>query len=99
MEAKRPESPGAAESFDRTVDALRAQDASGERIRQVATDARGRLELLDARLDEAVARAIELSLSAGDVSELSGLGDDVETLVGDMEALRQGLEEVRTARG
>jgi hypothetical protein len=97
MRDQRPASPGAAESFDRTVEALQAQLASGERLENVATDARQRLEVLDARLDEAVARAVELSLSAGDVAELSGLGADVDQLVGDMEALRQGLEEVGRA--
>ena len=95
----RPVSPGAAESFDRTVEALRAQLASGERLQGVATDAHQRLEVLDARLDETVARAVELSLSAGDVSELSGLGADVDLVVADMEALRQGLEEAGRAAG
>ena len=94
----RPASPGAAESWDRTVEALEAQLASGERLVAVAGDARRRLEVLDARLDEAVARAVELSLRAGDASELTGLGADVDQLVGDMEALRQGLEEVRSAQ-
>ncbi|HEX5097546.1 MAG TPA: hypothetical protein VFX21_16090 [Acidimicrobiia bacterium] len=84
-------------SADDAVRALKEQLASGERLRGVAADARQRLEVQDARLNEAVARAIELSLSASDVSELSGLGDDVETLVGDMEALRQGLEVARAA--
>jgi hypothetical protein len=84
-------------SADDAVRALEEQLASGERLRAVAADARQRLEVLDARLDEAVARAIELSLSASDVSELSGLGSDVETIVGDMEALRQGLEVARAA--
>lgn len=95
----RPESPGAAESWGRTVEALEAQLASGQRLVAVADDARRRLEVLDARLDEAVARAVELSLSAGDASELRGLGADVDQLVDDMEALRQGLEEVRGAQG
>jgi len=99
MRGTRPESPGAAESWERTAEALEAQLASGERLRNVALDARRRLEVLDARLDEAVARAVELSLSAGDVSELSGLGADVDQLVGDMEALRQGLDEVRRSTG
>ncbi|MDZ4827099.1 MAG: hypothetical protein SGJ13_11650 [Actinomycetota bacterium] len=99
MEGTRPESPGAADSWDRTAEALEAQLSSGERLHTVASDARQRLEVLDARLDEAVARAVELSLSAGDVSELSGLGADVDQLVGDMEALRQGLEEVGRAAG
>jgi hypothetical protein len=88
------------DSRGRTVEALEAQLASGQRLEKVAQDAQARLEVLDARMDEAVARAVELSLSAGDASELSGLGADVDQLVDDMEALRQGLEEVgRTARG
>jgi hypothetical protein len=100
VRGSRPASPGAAESFDRTVEALEAQLASGQRLANVASDARQRLEVLDARLDETVARAVELSLSAGDASDLSGLGADVDQLVGDMEALRQGLEEAGgAARG
>jgi hypothetical protein len=96
----RPGSEPATDSHGRTVEALEAQLASGRRLAQVAQDAQARLEVLDARMDEAVARAVELSLSAGDASDLSGLGADVDQLVGDMEALRQGLEEVgRTARG
>jgi hypothetical protein len=86
-------------SWEQTCQALEAQLASGQRLEAVATDARQRLEVLDARLDETVARAVELSLSAGDVSALTGLGADLDQLVGDMEALRQGLEEAgRVAR-
>ena len=57
-------------------------------------DTADRLRLLDARLDEAVTRAIELSVRADGPEELRGLGDDIDTLVGDMESLRQGLDEV-----
>lgn len=81
-----------------TVQALRAQLASTERIAAVAGDARDRLRLLDARLDEAVARAVELSLTAGEPSQLGGLGSDVEQLVTEMEALRQALEETSGGR-
>lgn len=84
---------GADESHVRTIEALSAQVASAERLQTVAQDARDRLSLLDARLDEAVARAVEISLVADDVGELGGLGGDVENLVGEMEALRVGLEE------
>jgi hypothetical protein len=84
---------GHAAAVDETAAALQAQLASGERLAKVATDARDRLQVLDARLDEAVARAVELSLQAGDVAQLSGLGDDVESLLGDLESLRQGLDE------
>ena len=80
-------------SAERTAEALRAQLASAERMASVANDARNRLRLLDARLDEAVARAIELSVGAADDAQLTGLGGDVDNLVAEMEALRQALEE------
>lgn len=76
------------------VDALRAQVASAERLDRTIADARDRLRVTNARLDEAAARAAELSVAAHDVAELRGLGDDVESLVHDLEALRLGLEEV-----
>lgn len=79
-----------------TADALKAQLASAQRLEATTNDARDRLRLLDARMDEAVARAIELSVH-GSEGDLGGLGDDVEGLVGDMEALRQGLEEADRA--
>ena len=57
-------------------------------------DADSRLRLLNARLDEAVARTIELSVAGrSDVAELGGLGDDVDEMVDEMEALRQAIEE------
>jgi hypothetical protein len=100
LRGRQPDAATAQDSHGRTVEALEAQLASGERLAQVARDAQQRLEVLDARLDEMVARAVELSLSASDVSDLRGLGDEVDQLVGDMEALRQGLEEAgRAARG
>ncbi|MBK9181042.1 MAG: hypothetical protein IPM45_16040 [Acidimicrobiales bacterium] len=80
-------------SIERTAEALRAQLSSAERMTRVATDARDRLRLLDARLDEAVARAIELSVGTGDDESLGGLGSDVDSIVGELEALRQALEE------
>lgn len=82
-------------SSGRVAEALRSQIASTERIATVARDTRDRLQVLDARLDEAVARAVELSLRADDAAQLSGLGSDVDALVEDMEALRQALDETR----
>ena len=82
------------------LEALQAQVLSAQRLSTVAQDARSRLELLNARLDEAVARAVELSLSAEDATALSGLGGDVDDLVGEMESLRSALDEVgRAGRG
>ncbi|HZN14423.1 MAG TPA: hypothetical protein VFB78_09170 [Acidimicrobiales bacterium] len=89
---------GAAEqataSLKSTRKALQSQVAAYERIESVAQDASDRLRVLNAQLDEAVARAIELSLSAGTSSDVSVLAGDVDSLVNDLEALRQGLEAV-----
>jgi hypothetical protein len=83
--------PGKAQ--DDTVEAIQAQADSYDRLVGVARTAQERLQVLNARLDEAVARAVELAITAEDVGELQGLGGDVESLVGEMETLRQGLEE------
>ncbi|HEX7169151.1 MAG TPA: hypothetical protein VF230_19390 [Acidimicrobiales bacterium] len=77
----------------RTQQALEAQLATAQRLRSVALDAQNRLRLLNAQLDEAVARSVEISLEAGDVQDLGALGAEVESVVGELEALRQGLEE------
>jgi hypothetical protein len=77
-----------------TIQSLEAQIGSGHRLEAVAADARDRLRLLDARFDELVARAVEVSVGAGDTI---GLGDDVDQLVTELEALRLALEETNQA--
>ena len=84
-------------SLERTAAALRAQLSSASRLKSVAADARDRLRLLDARLDEAVARAVELSLGAGDAAAAGGLEGDVDRLVEEMEALRLALDDAGPA--
>jgi hypothetical protein len=91
--------PSEGSPLGQTVEALEAQLSSAQRMDTTISDAQAKLRLIDARLDEAAARAIELSVNAGDgsaLSELTTLSDDVDGLVGDLEALRQGMEE--TAR-
>ena len=83
----------AGSTLDRTMESLRAQLATVERLERVIQDADSRLRLLNARLDEAAARTIELSVQAEDVAELGGLGHDVDVMVDEMEALRQAIEE------
>jgi hypothetical protein len=83
----------------RTIEALQAQVDSGERVIRVEADAKSRLGLLNARLDEAVARAVELSLRGDDVTAVGGLGSDVDELVGEMESLRLALDEVGSVTG
>ena len=78
-----------------TEKALRNQLESAERLRGVAAGARDRLARIDAQLDEAVARALELSLQTGDTGDLGPLGSAVDDVVGELESLRQALEESR----
>ncbi|MGK2947709.1 MAG: hypothetical protein ACSLFP_03985 [Acidimicrobiales bacterium] len=89
--ASQPWAAGSA--LERTMESLQAQLATAERIERVIGEADSRLRLLNARLDEAAARTIELSVQASDVTDLSGLGDDVDQMVDEMEALRQAIEE------
>jgi hypothetical protein len=63
---------------------------------RVVSDAVNRLRLLDAKLDEAVTRSIELSVQAETVDDLGGLGNDIENVVTEMEALRQALDETHS---
>lgn len=83
--------PGSAS--ERTAEALRSQIAAAERLDGTIVAVRDQLRLLDARLDESVARAAELSVRIGDAAELAPVGADVEDLVQEMEALRLALEE------
>lgn len=78
---------------------LEAQLASTERIVRLAVETRQRLEVLDAQLDEAVARVVELSLRQGDAAEAGALGNRVDGLVGEMESLRLALDESSAATG
>ncbi len=76
---------------DATVASLQSQWASFSRLSQVREDASTHLRTLDARLDELVARAVELSVTGA--ADVGGLGSDVDVMVSDMEALRQALDE------
>jgi hypothetical protein len=84
-------------SRDRVVEALEAQRDTAKRLDGVIDQARSELRLLDARLDEAVARTLELSAHASAEGSVAGLGSDVDDLVTEMEALRQALEETSAA--
>jgi hypothetical protein len=84
--------PTAAEA--RTIQALEAQLQSEMRLQATADDARSRLRLLDARFDELVARAVEVSVGTGDTSVL---GNDVDALVSELESLRIALDETNQA--
>lgn len=76
-----------------TIEAMEAQLASAARLDATIQDTQDRLVLLDARTDEAVARAVELAVSQADERALGELGADVGRIVGDLEALRLAIEE------
>jgi hypothetical protein len=85
-----------------TVESLHAQRATADRMDRVVDDARSQLRLLDARMGEAVVRALELSAQASvdaSVTSVSSLSSDVDGMVTDMEALRQALEETHGTAG
>jgi hypothetical protein len=93
VQAVQGVSPTGDASLERTVEALQAQLATADRLDRVLGDTRNRLVLLDARLDEAVARTLELSVDADDPSDLGGLNTTVESVLEEMEALRLALDE------
>ena len=81
------------ERSEQTVQAIRSQLASADRLDRTIYDTYERLRLLDARIDETVTRTVELSVTQSDVSDLAGLDTEVESIVQEMEALRQAVEE------
>jgi phage shock protein A len=86
-------------NLERTMESLDAQLRTVERLERVIGDADSRLRLLNARLDEAAARGIELSVQASSATDLGGLGHDVDSMVEEMEALRQAIEETEGGAG
>jgi hypothetical protein len=79
------------------AEAIRSQLASAQRMQGVIEDAVTTLRLLDARLDESVTRAIELSTGTGPAAHASAVGGDVEGIVSEMEALRLALDDAGAA--
>jgi hypothetical protein len=75
-----------------TAAALESQLDTAWRLDVVVDDTRSRLRLLNARLDEAVARSLELS-ARGDRTALDPVVSDVQDVADDLESLRLALEE------
>lgn len=85
---------GASDDTQSTITSLEAQIESAARMQQVSSSTRDRLRLLDARFDELVARAVEVSVGSAD-SDL--LGNDVDDLVTELEGLRLAMDDSRRA--
>lgn len=86
-----PEGP----TKQRTVAAVEAQYASIQRLFAVSEDVKSRLQLLDARRDELIARSVELSVTGS--SDLTSLDSEVDSMVHELEAIRQAMDETRQA--
>jgi hypothetical protein len=78
------------ESSASTIASLQAQLAAADRMQKVSDGTRDRLRLLDARMSEILTNATEVSVGATDDALLT---DDVDGLLGELEALRTALEE------
>ncbi len=77
-----------------TIRSLQAQLESAGRMQAVSQNANDRLRMLDARLDELVAKAVEVSVGARDSGWLS---EEVDTVVSELESLRLALEDTNAA--
>ncbi len=85
---------GSSPALESTLESLKATIESGQRMQRVSRSTRDRLRLLDARFDELVARAVEVSVGAGDSDVL---GNDVDDLVTELESLRLAIDDTRRA--
>jgi hypothetical protein len=77
-----------------TARALQAQIDAAERMDRVIGAARDTLRLSGARLAEAVARAVELSVQTEDAGELQQVDATVGDLVEELETLHRSMDEV-----
>jgi hypothetical protein len=83
---------GATPSVIATAEALQSQLDTAHRLETTIDQTRDRLRLLNARLDDAVSRSIELSVSSATDTQIAEVGNDVAAITQEMEALRQALE-------
>ncbi|HEX2575287.1 MAG TPA: hypothetical protein VHK88_03000 [Aquihabitans sp.] len=81
-----------------TIASLESQLATASRMDALVASTRDQLALLNARLDESVTRAIELSVS-NRVGDAQSIGHDVGDIVTDLEALRRAIEDVQQVGG
>ncbi len=86
------------ETQSRTVAALQNQLDAAARMDGLVASTRDQLALLNARLDESVTQAVELSVS-NRTSDATALGSNVDSIVTDLEALRHALEDLDRADG
>jgi len=80
-------------ALDASESALAGRLQASKRLEGLLQTTSDRLGLLAARLDEAVADALELSMTVGDPSGAQPIAGSVESVVGEMESLRLAMQE------
>jgi hypothetical protein len=84
---------GATDTRSRRIASLESQLQTAARMDALIASTKEQLDLLNARLDEAVTRAIELSVS-NQSSGVGALGSDVDRIVDDLQSLRLAIQDV-----
>jgi hypothetical protein len=79
------------EDLAAAVASVESQVATAGRLKELSASTADHLRLTQARLDELVARAAEISIGAGDTDRFS---HDVDDLVLELEGLRQAVREL-----
>ncbi len=79
---------------DPTAPALRHQLAAIDRLAAASADARERLRVLTAQLEQAAAHGVEVAATTGAPVPVSSLGREVESVTLELQALRLALEEL-----
>lgn len=83
-------------SIDQAINALSRQLAAGQRVENAAFEARDRLRVLNAQLDEAVAAVVEITLRPNAAGSAGAIRGQVNGIVDELEALRLALDETDT---
>jgi len=83
-------------SIDQAISAVQRQIAAGQRIETAAFEARDRLRVLNAQLDEAVTAVVEMSLRPSGDRSAGAIRGQVNGIVDELEALRLALDETDT---
>ncbi len=81
--------------LERSISSLESTSQTSDRIAIQRDSAAAELRSMDARLDELVARAAEISVAGVGAESIDNLRIDMDALTTDLEALRLGMEETR----
>jgi hypothetical protein len=88
---KTQAAPGASDDLAAAITSVESQLATADRLKALSATTADKMRLSQARLDELVSRAAEVSVGASDTA---GFADDVDDLVIELEGLRLAVQEM-----